>query len=167
MREPEMANATDRQLDFILKLANQLTGERARYLSQSSAVSAPKTSAEASALIDELQEAIKAEEKRAESGVVVDADVAFTYTWKDGSVTEVRGTVDGYRWSGLRVVSIWLRDMDEATRGRGKDRVLFALDRTANLTVVTEDPEILRNERARLLARVVEIDAILAGSTSA
>ena len=160
-----MSAPTEKQLDYILQLANKLTGERVRYLSQSSVVSAPKTSAEASGLINDLQSAIEAEEERqAGSPVVTGARIAFEYVRKTGEHTPVTATVAGYKWENLKVVGIYVDATDEQTATWKSQRTWLNLARMANIRIASEDPDALRAEREQLLARVAEIDAILAGN---
>jgi hypothetical protein len=158
-----MSAPTEKQLDYILKLANQLTGERVRYLSQSSVVAAPKTSAEASGLIGDLQEAIEAEEKRqAESPVTIGARITFDYVRKTGEHARVTATVTGYRWEWLKVAAIYTADEDEQTGAWKKQGTWLVLARMTNIQPYAGYPEALEAERKRLRARIAEIDAILA-----
>jgi hypothetical protein len=65
----------------------------------------------------------------------------------------------------MEVVGIYLDDLDtsQATY-EPPDNVWFALTRMAEVRT-GDDPESLKAERARLMARVAEIDAILAAAT--
>lgn len=156
-----MTAATEKQINYMLQLANKLTGEKARYLSQSGVLpSAIKSSAEASGWIDDLQAAIEAEEKRqADTGIVEGAKIRCAYARKDGTQGRLAGTVTGFHWSGTAVDGVYLSDVEASWEVKGR---WFYLDRMSEVST-GDDPESLKAERARLLARVAEIDAILAG----
>lgn len=162
--------ASDKQADYILRLANELTGERARYVSQSSVIEQPRNGwgqQEASLLIDDLKSAIEAEKQRAASGAVTGARVTFGYTWNSGDKSQVTGEIVGYKWDdGYRVDAFRVR-LDEAARAaapHGKEHGLCRLSRITGLVVLGENDgerEILAAERAALAARIAEIDKLL------
>ena len=165
--------ATAKQTDYILRLANELTGERVGYVSQSSVLSAPRngwTSQEASLLIEDLLAAIEAEKERAKSGAVEGARVTFGYVWKDGAQTQVTGTITGYKWDNdWRVYLLRLSELDQQSKARATDgsgSVRFAVARMTGLTVLgaeSGDREALLAERSRIVARLAAIDAELGG----
>lgn len=161
-----MANPTERQLDYALQLANKLTGQRARYASQSSIDLKVKTSAEASALIDQLQEAIPAHEAwLAETGLAIGAMLRHHYTTGKGVKIIAEGPVTGYRWGNDLRVSELMYDATPATRQAGgfseTANTIIALERLGERAA--DDPVAeLEDERAKLIARLAEIDAELA-----
>lgn len=150
------------QVEYIIRLAGQLTGERVRYLSQSSVVSPPKTKTEASVLIDDLLAAIAAEEeRRARSLVVEGARITFGYDRKDGGHVQVTGTVARYKWAGLAVVGVYLGDVDEQTAAWKVAGTWLNLRRMSDVRAAGDDPAALRAERELLLARLAEVDRLL------
>jgi hypothetical protein len=155
---------TDKQISYMLQLANKLTGQSARYASQSSIDLRVKTGPEASAVIDELQAAIEAHAKwQAETGLVPGAKIRRRYTTRDGEEIIVSGEVTGYKWSGLEVGLIWF-EPDAATRAARswEDSVKLGVAQLGD--EVADGPKELKAERAKLMARIAEIDAILGRS---
>lgn len=162
-----MASPTEKQLDYMLRLANQLTGERARYLSQSSILpKSVKTSAEASRLIDDLQAAIEEHEKwQQETGLTIGAVLRHHYTTSKGVKIIAEGPVTAYKWGRDLAVAELVYNATPATRqaaGFGPDvKTAIALDRLGERAA--DDPVAeLEAERGKLLARLAEIDAELA-----
>lgn len=161
-----MTAASARQADFILSLANKLTGESAAYVSQSSVLAPPRngwTAAAASALIDELQAAITAHAAwQDETGIVPGAKIRRHFTSKDGRPLILSGEVTGYRWDGgLAPDSVFVDLDDESREAFGPKARSFGIARIG--APVTPDAAALKAERARLAARIAEIDAALAG----
>lgn len=155
-----MASASEKQISYLLQLEGKLTGTAPRYLSQSSVLPKNVTAAEASLLIDELQAAIEAHAKwQAETGLVKGAKIRCTFLRGPDRVPErLAGTVTGHHWSGREVNGLYLDNIDASWEVKGS---WFALSRVTEVSP-GDDPESLKAERARLLARVADIDAILA-----
>lgn len=163
--------ATTKQVNEILRLANTLTGERVAYVSQSSVLSEPRngwSNQEASLLIDDLKEAIEAENRRRDdTGVVEGAKIRFKFTRKNGEDGGIlAGTVSRYKWSGTEVVGVYLSALDatEATfepSGQG----YYPFFRMHDINT-GDSADALRRERERLTARIAEIDALLAEKDS-
>jgi hypothetical protein len=150
---------TGKQLDYILTLANKLTGGDARYLSQSSVLpKSVRSSAEASGLIDDLLAAIEVEEKRqAGTGIVADAKIRCAFVRQDGTAGRLAGAVTGLHWSGMKVDGVYLHDVEASWVVKGS---WFRLDRMSDVRI-GDGPEALKAERERLAARIAEIDALL------
>lgn len=162
-----MTDPTAKQIDYLLQLANKLTGERARYASQSSIDLRVKGAAEASALIDDLKAAIEAHEKwQAETGLVIGSRLRHHYVTGKGVKIVAEGEILSYKWDGdLRVSEIFYDATPETRQAAGFSdtvRTKVIVDRLGD--PAGDDPEALRAERERLLARVAEIDALLAKS---
>lgn len=159
-----MTPATNTQCDYILTLANKLTGESVRYASQSSVLSPPRngwTKPQASALIDELDAAIKAhQEWQQRTGLIPGAYVRRHYTSKDGTPVILSGEVNGYRWAGLTPAGVYVTLDDEGREHFSADILNFAVERIGGEVAAAPTAD-LEAERARLTARIAEIDAIL------
>jgi hypothetical protein len=115
--------------------------------------------------IEELEAAVKAhQEWQQERGLVPGARIRHRYTLKDGTTTQVIvGTVIGYTWSGLEVDTIRV-DVDQESMSQfsdGKTTRRFAAGRFGD-EVLADPAAELEAERARLTARLAEIDAQLA-----
>lgn len=163
--------ATNKQVDLIITLANRLTGRRARYTSQlKDVVSEPRGGwgkSEASALIDELEDAITAHAKwQEETGLTVGARLRHHYTTGKGVKIIAEGPITGYTWtSDFQVAEVVYDATPETRRAAGfreEGKTIVSLERLG--ARAADDPVAeLEAERARLLARVAEIDAQLAG----
>jgi hypothetical protein len=161
-----MAAPTEKQLDYALQLANKLTGERARYASQSSIDLKAKTAPEATALIDQLKDAIEEHAKwQQESGLAVGAKVRRHYVKQDGTRVIASGEVTGYEWGRNLVVCALRFAPDEAAYEAGSfsrdKRVKLAIERLGDDAAADPVAE-LEAEREKLLARLAEVDAQLA-----
>jgi hypothetical protein len=166
-----MANPTEKQTDYMLQLANKLTGERVRYASQSSIDLKVKTSAEASAYIDQLQDAIEAHEKwLEETGLTIGAKIRRHYTRKDGEQIIIAGEVIGYTWSADFAVYEIRVEVDAETLAayfEGSTKATRRLVAAQFGDEALADPAAeLEAERAKLLARLAEIDGQLAALRS-
>lgn len=161
-----MANPTEKQVDYILQLANKLTGERVRYASQSSIDLKVKTGAEATAFIDDLKAAIEAHQKwQRETGLVVGAKIRRHYTRANGEQIIIAGEVMGYAWARDLTVGEVRVEVDAETLATyfTDDKTVrrLAADRFGD-EVQADTAAGLAAERAKLVARLAEIDAQLA-----
>lgn len=160
-----MAAPTPRQLDYLLQLANALTGERARYNKDSSIDLTVKTGPEATAMIDALKEAIPAHQAwQEETGLTIGSMLRHHYTTAAGTAIIAEGPVTRYRWSGLRVSVLDYDATPETRKAAGFSATASTIIDLARLGApAAADPEAeLEAEREKLLARLAEVDSRLA-----
>lgn len=161
--------ATDKQVDLIITLANRLTGSRARYVSQlKDIVPQPRGGwgkSEASALIDELENAIKAHQAwQEETGLTIGARLRHHYTTGKGVNIIAEGPITGYGWTrDFQVHEVAYDATPETRRAAGfkaEGKTAVSLERLGERAA--DDPVAeLEAEREKLIARLAEVDAEL------